>query len=293
MKLIDNSFNEIENNLDNLNNTINSINTYIKLNLGEDVLKDVDIDDALIQISNDSEYSIRMHNGNIKTLPMRDSSGAFKTNMIISVDKEKLSITPGIVLRPNFNTHQFIHEYLHVLSSKKDNYLDELGITYTKTGTKIDYYDKNLDDSNYYQKISAEGLNEGITEMLATKIDNKYTGNYAPFVVASELLSYDNDLLLKAYFSHDTKELIDFYNDLESKQNTITREDIINLSSKETNEEVIKKIIKGSIEYGLSNSKNKDEFFNYTSNKLKQLDNSYILDSGSWSELLNLSDKTM
>ena len=47
MKLIDNSFNEIENNLDNLNNTINSINTYIKLNLGEDVLKDVDIDTSL------------------------------------------------------------------------------------------------------------------------------------------------------------------------------------------------------------------------------------------------------
>lgn len=293
MKLIDNKFNEVESGLDNLNNIVNSINNYIKLNLDEDILNDVNLDDVLVQISNDNEYSIRMHNGNIKTLPMRDSSGAFKTNMIVSVDKEKMSITPGIVLRPNFNTHQFIHEYLHVLSSKKDNYLDENGITYTKTGTKIDYYDKNLDDSSYYPKISAEGLNEGITEMLATKIDNKYTGNYAPFVVISELLSYDNDLLLKAYFSQSTKELTNFYDNLESKQNTITREDIIKLSSKENNEEVIKKIIKGSIEYGLSNSKNKDEFLKFTSDKLKQLDNSYILDNGSWSELLNLSDKTM
>lgn len=287
MKVIDKNFNSVGE-PSNVKEIVNNIESTLRnTNVDKDILEESlsNFNDLFIQISEDDTYSIKLPNGSLRQNRISSGVGALKTNMSISVNPNELYIEPGIVMRKNFNNHQLTHEMLHGITSKKHNSFDENGITYTKTGTKIDYYDKSLDDYENPNNLSSNGLNEGITELLTSIITGEYTGSYAPFVVISYLFMSSNNYLLNAYFMKDIAGMEKFYKDVEERQALITRDDFITLSSKCTDTERLSKIISAGLEYnksyGKEISENELDFF------MNYLDSNFMLDSGSWRDMIS------
>ena len=287
MKVIDKSFEELNTSLD-ISQILENITATLKnMNIDYKILEKIyqKSENFFIQIIDDGTYSIKLPNGVIKENRIAGTSGALKTNMIFKVDDKELNIIPGVVLRKNYNVYQLVHELLHVLSSRQHDYFDDEGITYTKTGTKIDYYNRALDEFSNEKNFSSDGLNEGITELLASIITKEYTGNYAPYVVISKLFMNNNNYLLNAYFDDNISEFEKFYKDVEEKQSLVTREDFKILTSKCTDYEMISKIIVAGIKYCKSNGQEiSDEELNLMIN---YLDNNLMLDSGSWYDLIS------
>lgn len=284
MKIIDSSFKEHQDTNNTFNDIYNNTIEYLKTRIdNEQLLEQINANSihSLIQLTDGNTYTILADDGKFRTNKYRDSSAAFKTNMAISVKEDEVYIIPGVALRPNYNIHQLVHEQLHAISSNQHNYFDESGIFYTKVGTKIDYYDKSMNDYNKENNPSSDGLNEGITEYLASIITNEYTGAYPPYVVIANLLMSCNNQLLNAYFSSDPKVLESFYDDLEEKQSIISRNDLCGLNSTNLQDDELLKIIIGAIKYNeaYNNSIDITEISNY-------LDRFYMLNSGSWSNLI-------
>ncbi len=286
MKSIDKNFNEIDKSL-KVEEVIGYIKSNLKnMNIDSTILEYTlsNFDNLLMQATDDDSYSIKLPNSTLKENKILSNVGALKANMQVSVDSKELNIIPGIVMRKNYSVHQLIHEIFHGISSRQHNYFDENGITYTKTGTKINYYDSTLNDYEKIDNLSSDGLNEGITELLTSILLNEYNGNYAQFVVISYLFMNSNNLLLNAYFMNDISGMEKFYKDVSEKQSLITREDFINLDSKCFDFEMIAKIIIAGIEYNKSYGKEiTNEELNFLIN---YLDNYLILDSGSWHDLI-------
>lgn len=292
MKIINEEFQEMTDTNNIFEGITYQIIEFLRARISDEQLLNDIIDrcnDIIVQQTNGETFSIKLPNGSLKKNRIPSNVGALKTNMIIDTNEHELYITPGIALRPNYNNHQLIHEILHSISSKKRNSFNEEGVTYTKTGTKIDYYDNKL--NNYYvdDNYSSDGLNEGITELLASMITNEFTGNYPGFVVAAEMLMACNDKLLKAYFSDSLEELKNFYSDLEERQSVITRHDLYKFDSKIMDDDLLVKIMVGAIKY--------NESYNHTidiDRLTNHLDRYYMLDYGSWSDLiLNKLNDTM
>ena len=193
MKVIDRNFIDIDD--ENVKKIyryfLNIIIEYLKEKIDDEkIINDIidNVKSVLIQITDGFTYQIKTPDGSFRKNYFPNSAGALKTNMIINANNEVLNIIPGVALRPNFTVNQLVHELLHALSSNQHSFFDENGITYTKTGTKIDFYDKNLDDHKVEKKISSVGLNEGITEFLTSSILKEYTENYCSMVVIASLL---------------------------------------------------------------------------------------------------------
>ncbi len=287
MKIINSSFQEYLDTNNTFSDIYNQIINYLKTRINDEQLLNQIIsncNNSIIQLTDGKTYTVLAHDGTIKTCNYKDSAAAFKTNMAISVKENEIYIIPGVALRPNYNKHQLVHEILHVITSNQHNYFNEDGIAYTKTGTKIDYYDRNLNDYKMDNNPSSDGLNEGITELLTSMITNEYTGNYPGYLVVASLLTSCNNLLLNAYFSSDKSTLESFYDDLEEKQSIITRKDLCNLNSKELDDSMLLKLIVGSLKYNSAYNNEIDitEIANY-------LDRFYMLDSGSWMDLISKS----
>ena len=287
MKVINNSFKECQDSNNTFKNTNDKIINFLKNKIDDEQLLNQIInncDHSIVQLTDGNSYTILAHDGKLKSYNFRDSSAAFKTNMAVSAKENEIYIIPGLALRPNYNEHQYIHEMLHVISSNQHNYYNEDGIAYTKTGTRIDFFDKNLDNYKMNNNPSSDGLNEGITELLTSTITNEYTGNYPGYLVVANLLMSCNNKLLEAYFSSDKNVLESFYNDLEEKQDIITRDDLTSLDSKELDDNKLIKLIVGGVKY--NQSYNNEIDINGISNYLDQF---YMLDSGSWNELISES----
>ncbi len=287
MICIDKNFNEV-----NMPFVIEQIEIGIrdylqKISLEKNTLENalLNMDNLYIQVSDDNSYNIKATDGSLKKYKIPSNVGACKTNMIIKANSSELNITPGVVLRESYTPHQVVHEILHGISSKQHSYFDENGITYTKTGTEVDYYDKSLNDYEKNDNLSSEGLNEGITEYLASLITNEYNGCYAPYVVISHLFMNSNNFLLNAYFKDDLSLMENFYNDVEDKQSLITREDFMKLNSKSQNFEDISKIISAGIMYNRAygNEISEEELNFFT----EYLDTYSMLDYGSWGDLIS------
>lgn len=102
-----------------------------------------------------------------------------------------------------------------------------------------------------------------------------------------------NNKLLNAYFMNECSGIEKFYDDVEERQNLITRQDFINLTSKGYDFDLISKLIVAGIEYNKSYGKEMTE--EELSGLIQYLDNNIILDSGSWKELIAnyQTDKTL
>ena len=285
MKVINSSFQDVQDTDNEFRDVYNQIINFLKTRIADEQLLNQIISNcnhSLIQLTDGISYTVLADDGNLKRYKYSDSAGAFKTNMAVSVKEDEIFIIPGIALRPNYNKHQLIHELLHVISSNQHNYYDEHGIAHTKTGTRIDYYDRQLIDYAKENNPSSDGLNEGITELLTSMITNEYTGNYPGYLAVAKLLTSCNNKLLNAYFSSDIHDLEAFYDDLEEKQTIITRDDLQKLDSKELDDSQLLKLIVGAIKYNKAYNNEIDiaEISDY-------LDQFYMLDSGSWYDLIS------
>ncbi len=294
MILIDNKFNSINDEQKNeLDEILNEVVNYLNNVITDENIKQIineNSQNIIIQLTDNYNYSIKLPNGMVRTMDFPGSVGALKTNMYNELNSSEIHIVPGVALRSNYSKHQLVHELLHALSSNEHNYFNENGITYTKTGTKIDFYDRNTDDVKITNNPSSDGLNEGITEFLASNITNDFNGNYAPFVVISKLLLDANPNLINAYFSRELDEIDKFYCDLEEKQSIITRADLMSFTSKETNIESLFKVISGALSYNKTINPNYNE--EYLNDIITYLDSNYILDAGSWSDFISISNST-
>jgi hypothetical protein len=287
MKIYNNNFQECPDTNNFFSDTYNQIAHFLKERIRDEKLYNEIItngNSTAVQITDGNTYKVLDHNRKYLTRNFMGSAAALKINIATIVDDKAIHILPGVALRPNFNKHQLVHELFHALSSTQHNYFNEEGITYFKFGTYVGYFDKNLNGVKMENNPSSDGLNEGITELLTSKLTNEYIGNYPGYVVMAGLLMSCNDKLLNAYFSSDLKELESFYSDLEEKQNVITRDDLCNLNSKKMDDSQLLKIITGAIKYNEAYN-NKIDITTYSN----YLDRFYMLDSGSWIDLISES----
>lgn len=285
MKIINSSFQEVQDPDNLVSDSYNQVIDFLKAKIDDEQLMNriiSNLNNSIVQLSDGKSYTILTEDGNLFTKEFSSGPGAVTSNMVTSVDEKKVTIIQEVVLRPATEKHHLIHELLHIASSDPNHYFDENGIFRDKVGTKVTYYDKDFNKYVVDNNPSSDGLNEGITEILKKTITNEYTGAYVGQCIVANLLMSCNDRLLKAYFSSDLRDLESFYNDLEEKQSIITRDDLCNFASNTFNEDEIIKLIVGAIKYNMA--------FNNTVDLARlvgPLEEYYMLDSGTWYDLIN------
>ena len=147
--------------------------------------------------------------------------------------------------------HDLAHELLHALSSSSKIYFNENGIAAHKSGLSIKYTNKQqqIVDESY----DATGLNEGLTELLAERIEPPKSPQYTYAQakrIADILLSPFNNKLAQAYFSDNPEDVKEFFNDFDNRQKSVSSKELINLH-KEVKYITIN-LLKGCVEYALS-----------------------------------------
>lgn len=202
----------------------------------------------------ESTYQV-IYNGEKHTLNARGAA-AMNAPMEQSFNGKEWTLKNGLYLRggvENYDKHMLVHELFHNLSENNKMGFDENGIGYTKSGVKISYYD--IQDNEIDKSLQANGLNEGVTEMLAMKYSNANKPQQYDFQVSiAQMLNVESDKsLLKGYFSESDKDFKEFLNDFESRQSSVTREDLVSMdTSQRKDQSYIENMIKGCAEYSLS-----------------------------------------
>ena len=147
--------------------------------------------------------------------------------------------------------HDLSHELLHTLSSSQRVYFNENGVTLYKTGLSVKFMNKQKQVVN--KSYDAVGLTEGLTELLAEKIEPSKSPQYTYAQakrIANILLSPFNDKLAQAYFSNKLEDVEEFFNDFDNRQKRVSSKELINLDP-ETKYVTIN-LLRGCIEYALS-----------------------------------------
>ena len=202
----------------------------------------------------DSTYQV-IYNGEKHTLNARGAA-AQNAMMEQSFDGDKWTLKNGLYLRggvENNDKQRMSHELFHNLSQNNTMGFDENGIGYTKSGVEIVYYDRQ--DNEVDKSLDAKGLNEGITEMLAMQYsDADKPQAYDLQVGIAQMLNVEGDnTLLKAYFSENDRDFKEFLNDFESRQSSVTRQDLVSMdTSQRKDQSYIENMIRGCSEYSLS-----------------------------------------
>lgn len=262
MKLYNRNLEEIENQerQDRIGNIVKRqieflVQTY---GISEKMLQDRAEGLAVIErLHSDSTYFVE-YKGEKNELPNSRSVAAFVAMKKQEYDGDKWSFENGIYMNDSNSEHTIIHELFHFLSQKQQMGFDENGLGYAKSGVSISGYDRkdNLVDNS----LNANGLNEGITELLATKIDTGSMPHGYAFQVhiADILISNQHNSLLEAYFSDDEKDFQKFLKEFDKKQNTVSSKKLIELS-KAGQIVADTELLKGCLEYALSFCKDMDE----------------------------------
>lgn len=179
-----------------------------------------------------------------------------KKNM--DFDGEKWTFENGLYTSDNNSNHTITHELFHILSENTEMNYNEKGIGYDKRGVSITGYNKDDDDDDDKDLgIKANGLNEGITEMLAMQVDGMYTPQvYTPQVYLAQILvnSQENSLI-EAYFSNDIIKFQNFLDEFNKRQSIISSDKLVTLSMNSC-EDMNIDILKGCLQYSLSFCKN-------------------------------------
>ena len=203
----------------------------------------------------DSTYQV-IYNGEKHTLNARGAA-AMNAPMEQSFNGNEWSLKNGLYLRGglenNRDKQKLSHELFHNLSENNKMGFDENGIGYTKSGVKISYYDRQ--DNEIDKSLKANGLNEGITEMLAMQYSNADKPQQYDFQASiAQMLNVEGDhTLLKAYFSESDKDFKEFLDDFEARQSSVTREDLVSMdTSQRKDQSYIENMVKGCSEYSLS-----------------------------------------
>ena len=179
-----------------------------------------------------------------------ESPAAFVTKKSQVFDGQKWHFENGVYINDTNGEHVITHEMFHYFSANTEMDFDVDGIGYDKKGISIAGYNREDEDVNV--GLNANGLNEGITEMLAMQVDQIST----PFVyekqvyLASILTNSQDNSLITAYFSSDKSQFNNFLKDFDRRQAIISSEKLVSLSTEYGAMDV--EILKGCLEYSLS-----------------------------------------
>ena len=192
------------------------------------------------------------YNGKKQEITRGDFSSiaSFVTHKNQIYDGNKWSFEIAVYTNDNNDNHTIKHELFHFFSKNQEMNFNENNLGYDKTGTCIIGYDR--EDRIVDESMQAEGLNEGITEFLANQIDEISTpGVYCPQVyLASILINSQDNSLINAYFSDDSKKFKEFLNDFDKRQSVVSSDKLVSLARK--GQEVDIQLLKGCLEYSLS-----------------------------------------
>lgn len=198
----------------------------------------------------DATYFVE-YKGEKTQLKNDDWVAAFLTKKKIEFDGENFHFENGIYISDNNSEHNISHELFHGLSEPLELKFEENGIGYLKSGVNIVGMDKNENDVD--KSLHAKGLNEGITELLATQLDQGRGPNAYDYQVylASILINGQHSSLLKAYFSEDRGKFVDSLKEFDSRQTIVSSKELINLPQ-DGFIEAEPSLLKGCLEYTLS-----------------------------------------
>lgn len=181
----------------------------------------------------------------------RGDPGAFCARMEQSFDGSSWSFKEAVYFDDAVDNHALSHELFHALSAKNSMGFNHGGVGYDKNGVSIDGYNKQ--DEKVDSSLQAKGLNEGITELLATKFNSDERPiQYEPQVFLADILvSPNNNSLLAAYFSEGEGDFRHFLSDFESRQSTLQGSSLVEMST-HTNKPISVDLIKACVEYTIS-----------------------------------------
>ena len=201
------------------------------------------------------------YNGQKEEVTTGKESASFVTHKSQNYNKGKWTFENAVYTGDINNDHTIKHELFHYFSGKLNMEFNEHNIGYDKSGVEIQGYDR--EDNVVDSSINAKGLNEGITELLAQKLDKVPTlgNNYAYQVsVADILISNKDKSLIKAYFSSSEKYFRSFLEEFDKRQATISSNDLVSMLASDTFDNFNKDLLKGCLEYTLSFCTIKEEF---------------------------------
>ncbi len=262
MKLYNRELEEIEN-----TEQYASVENIIKKQI-EFLVQTYGIDEKLLQdraeglavierSSGDKTYFVE-YKGEKQELPNSLTAAAFVTTKRQDYDGEKWKFENGIYMSDSNREHTVIHELFHFLSKIQEMSFDENDVGYSKSGTLIEGYDR--DDNIVDISLQARGLNEGITELLTTKVDvgTKPDAYFFQSYIADILISNKHKALLQAYFSSDKQDFERFIEEFESRQHSVSATKLIGMTA---DGQIIadSELLKGCLEYSLSFCKDMDE----------------------------------
>ena len=206
-------------------------------------------------------------------------AASFVTHKSQIYNKRQWTFENAIYTSDINSNHTIKHELFHYFSGKLNMEFDDNDIGYDKSGVEIQGYD--IEDNLVDNSINAKGLNEGITELLAQRLDKVSTlGNsYAYQVsVADILISNKDKSLIKAYFSENEKDFRIFLEEFDKRQAIISSKDLVSMLASDTFGNLNKDLFKGCIEYTLSFCATKEEFDIEKSRLLSIVENVRIAD---------------
>lgn len=202
---------------------------------------------------------IREVNGKKTEFPKMSSAAAFTFSKSQTLEEHQMTFENAIYINPEGNSgHAIMHELFHYFSDQEQIRFNELGEGDYKGGVSITVY--NRDDEEVDGKLSAGGLNEGITELLASNMLKESPMAYeAQVYIANILIGSQHQDLIKAYFSEDRQAFEDFARDFDKRQVSTSFKKLVDMSQNGWIALDVE-LLKGCTEYALSFCRNREEF---------------------------------
>lgn len=215
------------------------------------------------------------YNGKKEEMPDARSAASFVTHKSQKFDGKKWNFENAVYTNDTIEDHRIRHELFHYFSNVLKMEFNKNGIGYDKSGVRMTGYDNN--DRQVDSSLDADGLNEGITELSAQKLDGSETipNSYCYQVFLADILvnTQDNSLV-QAYFSNDVKEFKKFLSEFGKRQSKVSVEELIKFD-KDINlvDNPNNNLLLGATEYSLSFCQNLEDFNKEKNRLLKIIEN--------------------
>lgn len=220
------------------------------------------IDDlSVVTFENDSDKPLHKKiNGEIKEFNLNPGTVACSGQVEQNYTDTKCFMKNAVFINKNCSEQiferQFIHELFHYLSNDTEMTFDEKNEAIYKSGVLLETCD--MEDNSIYEE--ARGLNEGITEMLATRLSSQNKGEYRLPVIFAEIIGNNSgNLLIEAYFSKDKNKIQEFYEDFDQRQTSTSSEQLKTIPATNNLFTIDVNLLKGCLEYATSYCRNMEE----------------------------------
>lgn len=186
-------------------------------------------------------------------------AAAFVTKKNQEFDGRKWLFENALYINNNNSNDVIIHELFHALSTNMEMDYNVENIGYDKAGIRSSGYDE--DDKVVDVSMDADGLNEGVTEMLTMELKGKKRNSLyiSQVYLAQILVNSQNNDLIKAYFSKDSESFREFLNGFDKRQNVISSKKLVEISNSNQGDMDVD-VLKGCLEYSLSFCQTMNQF---------------------------------